>query len=214
MKRPMRIAWFSPLPPAPTGIAAYSGSVLPMLDASGLQIDRFVDRASGTPLDGRVFDAHDFVWRHRQAPYDLVVYQVGNAPWHDYMWAYLFHYPGLVVLHDTQLHHARAAQLLRAGRIDDYRQEFAYDHPGAPAAAADYAIEGFGGSAVYLWPMVKAVVDSARLVAVHSRFVAEELRERHPRARVETIHLGVSERNASPGARQAIRRELRIPDDS
>ena len=210
----MRIAWFSPLPPALTGISAYSHSVLPLLDASGLEIDRYVDRASLAPLGGRVFDAHDFVWRHRRTPYDLVVYQVGNAPWHDYMWAYLFHYPGLVVLHDAQLHHARAAQLLRARRIDDYRQEFAYDHPGAAAAAADYAIEGLGGSAFYLWPMVKAVVDSARLVAVHSALVAQELREQHPRARIETIHLGVSERTASPGARLAIRSELGIPDDS
>src|SRR5665213_3116160 len=182
----MRIAWFSPLPPALTGIAAYSGSVLPMLDASGLQIDRFVDRASGTPLGGRVFDAHDFVWRHRQALYDLVVYQLGNAPWHDYMWAYLFHYPGLVVLHDAQLHHARAAQLLRARRVDDYREEFAYDHPGA-AAAAEYAVEGLGGSAFYLWPMITTVVDSARMIAVHSAFIAQDLREQHPHAHVEQI---------------------------
>jgi glycosyltransferase involved in cell wall biosynthesis len=207
----MRIAWFSPLPPTPTGIAAYSSAVLPALDATGLDIDRFVDHASGT---GRVFDAHDFVWRQRRTPYDLVVYQVGNAPWHDYMWAYFFHYPGLVVLHDARLHHARAAHLLRERRIDDYRREFAYDHPGAAAAAAEYAVEGLRGSAFYLWPMIKAVVDSARLVAVHNEFVAQELREQHPDARIERIRLGVAERKAAPGARRSIRRDLDIADES
>ena len=211
MKQDMRIAWFSPLPPAQTGISAYSRSVLPMLEASGLEIDRFVDRASGAPIGGRVFDAHDFVWRHRRAPYDLVVYQFGNAPWHDYMWAYVFHYPGLVVLHDARLHHARAAQLLRARRVDDYRQEFAYSHPGNPAGA-EHAIAGLRGSAFYLWPMVSALVDSARMVAVHSDFIAEELREQHPGARVEKIRLGIAERTASPDARQAIRRQLGIRD--
>jgi len=198
----MRIAWFSPLPPAPTGIAGYSASVLPLLDASGLAIDRFVEA-----------DAHDFVRRHRRAPYDLVVYQVGNSPWHDYMWGYLFQYPGLVVLHDARLHHARAARLLRERRVDDYRREFAYDHPGTPPAGAEYAVEGLRGSAFYLWPMTRAVVDSARLVAVHNEFVAQELRERHPDTRIERIRLGTPEREASPHARGQIRRSHNIPAD-
>jgi len=96
----MRIAWFSPLPPTRSGIAAYSVELLPYLERR-YTIETFDE--------GR---AHDFVWTHRQDPYDLAVYQLGNAPWHDYMWAYLAAYPGLVVLHDARLHHARARQLL------------------------------------------------------------------------------------------------------
>jgi len=196
----MRIAWFSPLPPAQTGIAAYSAGLLPLLDASGLEIDRFVEAG-----------AHDFVWRHRQIPYDLVVYQLGNSSWHDYMWGYLFRFPGLVVLHDTRLHHARAAHLLRERRVDDYRREFAYDHPGTPPAAAEYAVEGLRGNPFYFWPMIRAVVESARLVAVHNDFIAGELRERHPQARIERIRLGTPARAASPGARDEIRRRHGIP---
>jgi glycosyltransferase involved in cell wall biosynthesis len=205
----MRIAWFSPLPPAPTGIAGYSASVLPLLDAPGLAIDLFTDR-----------DAHDFVWRHKRTPYDLVVYQLGNAPWHDYMWGYLFRFPGLVVLHDARLHHARAAHLLREGRVDDYRREFVYDHPGTSPAAAEYAIEGVRGSAFYLWPMIGSVVDSARLVAVHNDVIAEELRERYPRARIERIRLGTPDRThegheRTPShARAEIRRHYNIPAES
>ena len=62
-------------------------------------------------------------------PYDLTVYQVGNSSHHDYLWPYLFRYPGLTVLHDAHLHHARAAPLLRTRRAADYRAEFAANHP-------------------------------------------------------------------------------------
>jgi len=55
----------------------------------------------------------DFLWKARRDPYDLVVYQLGNAPCHDYMWGYLAAFPGLVVLHDARLHQARARALLQ-----------------------------------------------------------------------------------------------------
>src|SRR5579864_7335284 len=100
MIQPMRLAWFSPLPPVRSGVAAYSAELLPHLEA-GYDIDRFDEP-----------HAHEFVWRQRRRPYDLAVYQLGNAPCHDYMWAYLAAYPGLVVLHDARLHQARARHLL------------------------------------------------------------------------------------------------------
>jgi hypothetical protein len=40
--------------------------------------------------------------------YDLCVYQTGNSRTHEFIWPYLFRWPGLVVLHDARLHHARA----------------------------------------------------------------------------------------------------------
>ena len=199
----MNIAWFSPLPPARTGIAGYSMDVLPLLERAGLSIDRY-DAAA----------AHDFVWKHKRRPYDLAVYQLGNARWHDYMWGYLFRYPGLVVLHDPGVHHARAAMLLAERRVDDYRREFAYNHPAAAPAAAEHAVEGLTGSAFYRWPMTRAVIETARLVAVHTEFVARDLRAQYPSARIERINLGTAERTPAPGARDAIRARYGIPADS
>jgi len=199
----MRLAWFSPLPPAATGVASYSADLLRLLDTSGLDIDRYEHS-----------NAHEFVWRSRRSPYELVVYQMGNSSWHDFMWAYLFHYPGLVVLHDARLHHARATCLLRERRVDDYRREFAYNHPQADEAAAEYVSEGLRGAGFYLWPMVRAVVESARVIAVHNQFVAEELRETYPRTRIERIRLGVPEMTPSAGGRERLRRQLNIPADS
>ena len=195
----MRLAWFSPLPPVRSGIAAYSAELLPRL-RDAFVIDSYPER-----------DAHDFVWRHRRTPYDLVVYQLGNAPCHDYMWAYLARYPGLIVLHDARLHHARARQLLQHERVDDYRREFRYDHPAANPDFAEYAALGLGGPIYYFWPMLRVVMRTARLVCVHNRGVAADLREEYPDARVETVRMGVPNIVTAADARGAIRHRLDLP---
>ena len=51
------------------------------------------------------------------------------------MWAYLTRYPGLVVLHDAQLHQSRAHALIARGRADDLRAELRFGHPDTPPAS-------------------------------------------------------------------------------
>jgi glycosyltransferase involved in cell wall biosynthesis len=197
-----RLAWFTPGPTSHSGIAAYSEEILPIL-AARYQLDVFT-----TPLghgqsgrDGHppVFEAHDFAWKHFTSPYDLVVYQLGNAMCHSFMWPYLFRHPGLVVLHDGQLHHSRARQLLAHGRGDDYRAEFRANHPGAPEDAAELVIGDLAESLYYFWPMLKLVVESSRLMAVHSTRLAHELHAEFGRA-VHAIHMGVRDPRSAAGA--------------
>ena len=126
--------------PSAPGIAHYAAELLPSL-ARRHAIDVYPNdrRAPDTRLNGiSAFSAHDFVWKQARTPYDLVVYQLGNNTCHDYMWAYMTRYPGLVVLHDGQLHQSRARALI-AGRRERrrYRAELAFDHPDAPPGIAD-----------------------------------------------------------------------------
>ncbi len=211
----MRIAWFTPLPPTRSGIATVNADLLARLDAS-FAIDRFVEGLGRVPASPRTFDAYDFVWKQRRDPYDLVTYQLGNAACHDYMWAYLARYPGLVVLHDPRLHHARARQLLQRERFDDYRREFWHDHPEAHRDFVEYAVEGLGGPIYYFWSMLRVVVQTARLVAVHNPRVAADLEEEFPGTRVEAIHLGHPAAPAflDPGVRARVRAELGATDAS
>jgi glycosyltransferase involved in cell wall biosynthesis len=102
-------------------------------------------------------------------------------------------YPGLVVLHDGQLHHARAHALLRHGRKLDYIAEFRDAHPGAPEDLAQFVIGGLQGPVYYMWPLVSAVVRAARAVAVHNPRLADELREEFPEASIDTIRMGVAD---------------------
>jgi glycosyltransferase involved in cell wall biosynthesis len=162
----LRIAWFSPFPPVRTGVAASSAELVAALAARGWRIDAYPETA-----------AHDFPWTHRQRPYDLVVYQFGNSSHHDYVWPYALRYPGLVVLHDTRLHHARAALLLREKRRDDYRRDLAWNEPSLNPDAAELAIAGFDSRLYYEWPMVGGLVERSRLVAVHGDATRRELVE-------------------------------------
>jgi glycosyltransferase involved in cell wall biosynthesis len=107
------------------------------------------------------------------------------------MWPHLPRYPGLVVLHDGQVHHERSRALLSRGREDDYRAEFRYNHPGAPEHVPDLIISALGGSLYYLYPMVRWVVRTARLVAVHSDGLAADIRSAHPGVEVRTVRHGM-----------------------
>lgn len=53
--------------------------------------------------------AHEFVWTHARAPYDLCVYELGDDPAHAFMHAYLAHYPGIVVAANPDIAEAVAA---------------------------------------------------------------------------------------------------------
>jgi glycosyltransferase involved in cell wall biosynthesis len=184
------------MPPGRSGIAAYSAEVLLHLRGHH-EIDVFIDREPA-PDEPHLVNAHHFVWKHRRHPYDLTVFQLGNASCHDYMWAYLFRYPGLVVLHDAQLHQARALWLLKRlePRRDDYVAEFRANHPDAPADAAFLVSAGHGEGLYHHWPMVKLVVEHARLVVVHNPRVRNHLAERCPTAAIDAVEMGIAEPQA------------------
>jgi glycosyltransferase involved in cell wall biosynthesis len=214
-----RLAWFTPLPPTKSGIAQYNSELLPGL-ASAFHIDLFVDDSTESfrsPAPNlHIFSAHDFVWMAQRAPYDLVVYQLGNAPCHDYMWAYLTRFPGLVVLHDGQLHHARGRTLLQQWhpRKEDYRREFWFNHPDANPDLAELGAVGLLGSLTYLWPMLRIVVESGRRVLVHNEWLADQIRDDHPGATVDVVEMGVPEPTPRNDARDQIRSKHGISDDA
>jgi glycosyltransferase involved in cell wall biosynthesis len=202
-----RLAWFSPMPPTRSGVAACSADLVAALGGV-YDIDVFLAESGSAGLRS----AHDFVWRHRRQPYALTVYQLGNSAHHDYMWPYLFRYPGLAVLHDTRLHHARAAALLRTGRVADYRVEFAANHPALSQDLAELAPRGFDNQIYYSWPMTRLIVRASRMVAVHCRSIADELREENPGARIEVVRLGHGTPKAPDGSRSGIRSRYGIPE--
>jgi len=177
------MAWFSPFPPVRTGIAGRSAELVAALRARGHEIDEYPEPR-----------AHDFPWRQRRRRYDLVVYQFGNSSHHDYEWAYALKWPGLVVLHDTHLHHARAALLLREKRIDDYRAEFRANHPDVNPDAAEVAIAGFDSALYYQWPMTRTLVAASRLIAVHGHGARREMIDSAVFAeKIHSIRLGEGE---------------------
>jgi glycosyltransferase involved in cell wall biosynthesis len=216
----MRLAWFSPMPPVPSGIAACSAELVRALGTRHA-IDVYVHsgaRVSTTGADGpNIHSAHDFVWRNRRQPYDLTVFQIGNSSHHDYIWPYLFRYPGLTVLHDAHVHHARAAALLRTKRPSDFRAEFAANHPDVSVDLAELAVAGFDTAMYYEWPMSRLVIEASRLTAVHTRPLMSLLNEQLPGARLTSIRLAhgtlVTEEQGRQ-LRSRMRSRYGIPEDA
>jgi len=202
----MRLAWFSPMPPVPSGIAACSAELVAELDhRHAIDVFVHVPSRSGALSRSRraaVYSAHDFVWRHRRQPYDLSVYQLGNSSHHDYIWPYLFRYPGLTVLHDAQLQHARAAALLRTTRASEFRVEFAANHREVSADLAELAIAGFDNALYYHWPMTRLLIEASRMTAVHTRPLMRQIQEELPDARVTSIRLAHGTRLEEEQVRQ------------
>jgi glycosyltransferase involved in cell wall biosynthesis len=224
----MRLAWFTPWPPDRSGVAGRSAEVVPRLAARGCAIDVFVDErridvrrdvAAEPPPDGevRVLGAHEFVWRASRHPYDLPVYQIGNSRLHEYIWPYLLRWPGLTVLHDARVHHARARALLRRGDVDAYRAEFAWSHPYVSPDAAELAVAGLHGVYYYQWPMLRGVLAASRLVATHAPEAIGAIDVPEPSAPIDHITLGEGETTrdaASPERRQRRRTSAGMsPDD-
>lgn len=217
------MAWFTPWPPQSSGIAGRSAELTAELAARGHAIDVFVDEQLVSvspagddpprPGDVRVQSAHDFVWRAGRGQYDLSVYQAGNSQLHRFIWPYLFRYPGLTVLHETRLHHARGHALLSRHRQAAYRAEFAWNHPHGPADAAELAVAGFDGTFFYQWPMVRAVLAASRRVVAHSEGAAEELRADWPE--YDIGHVALGEGQATPISeddRRRLRTALGVPE--
>ena len=206
---PVRIAWFSPIPPDRSGIAAYTAELIPVLAPQLGAIDLYHA------------DRHDFVWRHRRQPYDLIVYQMGNSAAHDFIWAYLFRYPGLLVLHDAQLHQARALWLLNRlePRLDDYLAELHANHPDAPPHLGHLFAAGLGGELYHHWPLVALAIRASKLTLGHNAHLARRLAREHPAATVRHVDMGVADPGCGTAtgdstADSAIRQRHGIPDNA
>jgi glycosyltransferase involved in cell wall biosynthesis len=91
-----------------------------------------------------------------------------------------------------------------------------YNHPEAPEHLPDLVISTLGGSLYYLYPMLRWVVRTARLVAVHSEGLASEIREADPGVEVKRLRMGVPD-PVSPAAAQAaaaLRRLHQVGEDA
>ncbi len=156
----MRLAFFSPLPPVKSGIADYSAAVLDSLRRMAC-----VETFESPPAS---FDP---------AAYDAVVYQLGNNPHHIFVYDTALRHPGVVVLHEANLHHLIADATIRRGDWDAYLREV---EAGAGPEALAYAKEHVRTLKMgpqYDLPLLRTILDRSRALIVHSDAVAAVVRE-------------------------------------
>jgi glycosyltransferase involved in cell wall biosynthesis len=169
----MRISFFTPLPPAKTGIATYAAYLLPAL-ARRAEVTVVVDQKEWESPEGcRV------VHRERYAgdPAGALIYQLGNNPYHEWIYREAMERPGIVELHDVVLHHLIVEMTLARGRDEEYAAVLRENH-GAPGEAwARGRIAGYHDEiGNFLFPASRTIADRSKRVIVHNRHAAEVLR--------------------------------------
>jgi len=123
----LRIAYFSPLPPARTGIADYSRELLPCL-ARLTEVTLFVDESADVSeaIAAKFPVCPTHAYARMRWDFDIALYQMGNSSFHGAMYDVLRHYPGLTVLHDYGLHHFISDQTIAQNRFAAYVREMGY----------------------------------------------------------------------------------------
>jgi len=191
--RRLRVAWWSPLPPAPSGIADYAEELLPWL-ARHWDVELFaeadVDEALARAYP--VIDARDEEAALARLPeYDAVLYHLGNNPAHAGAYRALLRHPGLLVLHDGSLAHLVISATHLAGRTDRFFAELRAQHGDAAAETVRryfYLHEPAPWDVDPLrFPLIGRALAAARAVLVHSRFVAQLVRAAAPGLPVEVV---------------------------
>ncbi|MGH9631239.1 MAG: glycosyltransferase family 4 protein, partial [Bryobacteraceae bacterium] len=163
----MRLALFSPLPPARSGIADYTSALLgPLEKLANVTVFSSIDGGAGSP-EARRFRADDF---------DIALYQIGNNSWHAHAYQHALRYPGVVVMHESNLHHLIADITIKRGDWNAYLREVEYD--GGPEALA----HAERVRTLQIGPdydgvrMMRRILEVSRGVIVHSRSVETEVR--------------------------------------
>jgi glycosyltransferase involved in cell wall biosynthesis len=184
----MRIGFFSPLPPAQTGVADYSASLLSWL------------RQLGT-----VEIAPEIC--------DVALYHVGNNALHREIYQRALAEPGIVVLHDAVLQHLLLGML----DGDAYVDEFVYNYGDSARDLGRQLWEQrarSGADARYFaYPLLKRLALASRAIIVHNPEAAESVRRHAPTACIlEIPHLFEARHLPSCDETIALRRSLGVED--
>ena len=171
----MRINWFSPLPPARSGIARCTSDLLPALRKQADVVAWTEQEKWDTEVDAanRVcrFDPKRPSWSDLHKA-DVNVYNIGNnVDFHAGIWELSQQMPGIVILHDTCLQHLFAAYYLEKRKDrGGYIREMTRYYGDAGRRTATSLIDGACNTdtLAIAFPLTALAVEGALGVVVHT----------------------------------------------
>jgi len=194
----MRLAYFSPLNPQPSGISDYSEELLPYLAAQA-DVSLFVDGFE--PSNPEIHDR--FTWLdYRLNPsvlktlddYDAIVYHMGNDHrYHAGMLEVARAHPGIVVFHDFALQDFFLGLAQERNRVEIYLEEvFACHGRSATREAAEAMERGSTPPQAALpleFPLNCRLAGAAEGIVVHSEFCRARIAKSVPSVPVAHINM-------------------------
>jgi len=175
----LRIAYFSPVLPQKTGVAAVVEPVLRHLDNfPEIDLELFIDGSaisiSTLNYPFPVHDMSNYDNDDLRSQFHLAVYQVGNnLEFHERILGYFFRYGGILELHDISLYDLFYGSTLARNNTEEYIKCMRYCH-GISKSKILYMLQN--GEAVpsrvdpLRYPAIRHLIDRASAVIVHSDF--------------------------------------------
>jgi glycosyltransferase involved in cell wall biosynthesis len=172
---PRRIAWATPWAPLRSGIADYSAAVLRPL-SKRMEIEVFVESVEGAD-DSLGLPIRPLRELHRERDrFDAVVHHLGNnSDFHRELYRSAWEHPGVIVLHDYNLHPFLNAAYLDTRDEPLYRAALQESH-GAEGLRHFEAIKSRTAAPdIWRFPASAGIARRSLATLVHSAWVAEQL---------------------------------------
>ncbi len=180
----MKVAFFSPLPPARTGVADYAAALLGALRRHG-QVETGASEAG------------------------VALYHLGNNQLHREIYARALARPGVAVLHDAVLQHFFLGSLDERAYVEEFVYNYGEFRRGLAAEMWRGRAASGLGRRYFEYPMLRRIAEASRAVVVHNAGAARMVRAHHATARVVEIpHL--FEPPAQPPAAEVLRFRERL----
>jgi 2-polyprenyl-3-methyl-5-hydroxy-6-metoxy-1,4-benzoquinol methylase/glycosyltransferase involved in cell wall biosynthesis len=202
----LRLAYFSPLNPQPSGIADYSEELLPYLAAEA-EIDLFVD---GFKPTNAAITSNFRVLDYRKSPatlatldeYDAVVYHVGNDHrYHSGIFRAMQQHPGIAVFHDFALQDFFLGLARQENSLSLYLDELEACHGKRESErAAEYLSRGADPPhpmSSLDFPLNCRLANAAEGIIVHSAWSRERLSAIAPGTPIARINHHITSRAAA-----------------
>ncbi len=200
----LRIAYASPWAPQRTGVADYSVSLTERLaEHVDLTVFTQAERSNTATREGiPVRGLNALAESHEE--FDAVVYHLGNnVEFHRAIYMQAWQRPGVVVIHDTNIHSFMAGSFL--GNEDEHLYFEAVEQGyGIPREHCDPETLD-----LYEYPMGRAIAQRSLATVVHNRWAREQLAGIDP---VYVIPHGATSscRSCDPGLMARLRRRLDV----
>ncbi len=208
-----KIAFFTPLNPINSGISDYSEDIIKELSRH-CDIDVFIDdgyeSSAVFPPNVAVYNHQSFL--QKANTYAEVVYQMGNSPYHLYMFPYMKKHAGIAVVHDVNYHIALYS-CVKSGQlsVDDFRQYMQLELENIDEYVNAVFENRVTPEMLYSIEANRFIADPAKKIIVHSDYAKNRLLKKnigYPIKKID-IYAEILDRQN----KKSLREKYGIPED-
>ncbi len=184
----MKVAFFSPLSPKKTGVASYvENNILPFLK-NYCTIDLIIDDGY-KPSNNFIKNNFEIksISNFDRKDYDILLYNLGNNLFHEYIYKTSLKYPGLVIVHDPFIHGLIWNMTIARKNPQEYIEhvEYCLGERGKKIAENCIATNHYLD---FTHPLIKKIADRSLGLIVHSNFAKEVILKEVPQINIKKIN--------------------------